>query len=198
MAELIAGIIDRLRTVSLHQWLAKLVIALVGGALIVVCTQATGGALAGVMPVVTALLLVTVLVWPESFGSIAFLGLTALWWLLAWNGSLWATAGVAVLVGLLHLLAAVAGGPSHSVIRLAAVRLVGGRLALYLLATGAVAAAVVGLTTVPTARVLAWVAVVVIAVGTLVATLVASAFDEAGQDQTELVDDEPYVRDDLN
>jgi Flp pilus assembly pilin Flp len=46
--------------------------------------------------------------------------------------------------------------------------------------------------------VVAWVAVVVVAVGTLVATLVASAFDEAGQDQTELVDDEPYVRDDLS
>lgn len=198
MAELVAELIDRIRTVSLHQWLAKLVLALAGGALIAVCTLATGVTLAGVTPVVSSLLLLTVVIWPEAFGTIAFFGLTTVWWLLAWHGSLWATAGVAVLVGLVHLLTGLAGGPGHSVIRLAVLRFLGVRLAVYLLVTALVAVVLVALTAVPSARPVAWIAVVVVIVATLVATLVASATDEAGQVEQEFVEDEPYVRDDLS
>ncbi len=198
MAEFVAGIIDRIRTVSLHQWLAKLVLAIAGGALIAVCTVATGVTLAGVTPVASSLLLLTVVIWPEAFGTIAFFGLTTVWWLLAWHGSLWATVGVAVLVGLIHVITGLASGPGHSVIRLAVVRFLGLRLALYLLVTASVGAVIVALAGVPSARPVAWIAVIVIVVATLVATLVASVAEEAGQVQPDLFDDEPYVRDDFS
>ena len=198
MAEFIAGIIDRIRTVSLHQWLARLVLALVGASLIVACSVGTDATLAGVLPSVTAVLLATVLIWPESFGTIAFLALTTLWWLLAWRGSIWVTVAVAALVGLVHILSAVVGGPPHSVIRRAVVRMLSARIALYVLVTGAVGAVVVALAAVPSARFVAWIAVVVVSVATLVATLVAGMTDEAGQPADELLDDEPYVRDDLS
>lgn len=198
MAEYIAGIIDRIRTVSLHQWLARLVLALAGAALIVACSVGTDATLSGVLPVVTAVLLATVLIWPESMSSIAFLTLTILWWLLAWGGSIWVTVAMAALVGLVHILCAVVGGPPHSVIRRAVVRLLSARIALYVLATAAVGAVVVALAAIPSARFVAWIAVVVVTIGTLVATLVASMTDEAGQPDDELLEDEPYVRDDFS
>jgi hypothetical protein len=197
MAEFVAGIIDRIRTVSLHQWLARLVLALAGTALIVACSLGTDATLSGVMPAVTAILLATVVIWPESFGAIAFLVLTTLWWLLGWNGSIWVTAAMAALVGLVHILSALVGGPPHGVIRGVVVRLLGARAALYVLVTAAVAAVVVALTAVPTARFVAWVAVVVVSVATLVATLVAGMTDEAAQPVEDLLDDEPYEREDL-
>lgn len=198
MAEFIAGIIDRIRTVSLHQWLARLVLAIAGAALIVACSVGTDATLSGVLPVVTSVLLATVLIWPESLGTIAFLMLTILWWLLAWRGSIGVTVAMAALVGLVHILSAVVGGPPHSVIQRAVVRLLSARIALYLLATAAVGAVVVALSAVPSARFVAWTAVVVVSVATLVATLVAGLTDEAGQPADELLDDEPYVRDDLS
>ena len=85
MAEYVAELIDRLRTVSLHQWLTNLVVALAGAALIAVCALATGSVLAGATPAVAGLLLACVLIWPESIASIAFLGICSLWWLLAWH-----------------------------------------------------------------------------------------------------------------
>ncbi len=198
MAEFVAGIIDRLRTVSLHQWLARLVLALAGTALIVACGVATGATLSGAMPVITALLLASVVIWPESIGTILFLGLGALWWLLGWHGSIWATVAMAALLGLVHILSAVVGGPPHSVIRGAVVRLLGTRIAVYVLVTAAVGAVVVALTAVPSARFVAWIAVVVVSVATLVATLVAGMTDEAGHPDDDLFDDEPYVREDLD
>jgi hypothetical protein len=197
MAEFVAGIIDRIRTVSLHQWLARLVLALAGTALIVACSVSTDATLNGVLPSVTGVLLATLVIWPESIGTIAFLALTMLWWLLAWHGSIWATVAMAALVSLVHILSAVVGGPPHSVIRRAVVRLLSARIALYVLVTAAVGALVVALTAVPSARFVAWLAVVVVTVATLVATLVAGMTDEAGQPDDELLDDEPYVREDL-
>ena len=197
MAEFVAGIIDRIRTVSLHQWLARLVLALAGAALIVACSLGTDATLSGVMPMVTALLLATVVIWPESFGSIAFLALTMVWWLLGWSGSLWVTVAVAALVGLVHILSALVGGPPHGVIRGIVVRMLGARAALYVLVSAAVAALVVALTALPSARFVAWIAVVVVSVGTLVATLVAGMTDEAAQPEEDLLEDEPYEREDL-
>ncbi len=198
MAEYVAELIDRLRTVSLHQWLTKLVVALAGTALIAVCALATGSVLAGVTPAVTGLLLACVLIWPESIASIAFLGICSLWWLLAWHGSIWATVPVAALIGLVHLLAALATGPSHGVVRLAAVRFFGSHIGGYVLATAAVASVVVALSTVPTSRYVAWAAVVATCVATLVATLVAGSIDEAGHVVVdEPLDDEPFVPEDL-
>ena len=197
MAEFVAGIIDRIRTVSLHQWLARLVLALAGAALIVACSLGTDATLSGVMPMVTALLLATVVIWPESFGSIAFLALTMVWWLLGWSGSLWVTVAVAALVGLVHILSALVGGPPHGVIRGIVVRMLGARAALYVLVSAAVAALVVALTALPSARFVAWIAVVVVSVATLVATLVAGMTDEAAQPEEDLLEDEPYEREDL-
>jgi len=73
MTEYVAGLIDRLRTVSLHHWLSRLVVALAGAALIAVCATATGAVLAGLMPAVAGVLLVCLVIWPESVASIAFL-----------------------------------------------------------------------------------------------------------------------------
>ena len=198
MAELVAELIDRLRTVSLHQWLTKLVVALAGTALIAVCALATGSVLAGATPAVAALLLACVLIWPESIASVVFLGVCAVWWLLAWHGSIWATVPVAALVGLVHLLAALATGPSHAVVRLAAVRFLGSRIGRYVLATVAVASAVAALSALPTSRYVAWFAVVAICVATLVATLVAGSLDEAGQVSEEPLDDEPFIPETLS
>lgn len=198
MAEFIAGIIDRIRTVSLHQWLARIVLALAGAALIVACSVGTDATLSGALPVVTSVLLATIIIWPESIGTIAFLMLTILWWLLAWSGSIWVTVAMAALVGLVHILSAVVGGPPHGVIQRAVVRLLSARIALYVLVTAAVGAVVVALAAVPSARFVAWIAVVVVTVATLVATLVAGMTDEAGHPDDELLDDEPYVRDDLS
>jgi hypothetical protein len=197
MAEYVAGLIDRLRTVSLHGWLTRLVVALAGAAVIVVCALATGSVLAGVTPAVAGLLLASVLIWPESIASIAFLGVCSLWWLLAWHGSIWATVPVAALIGLVHLLAALATGPTHAVVRLAAVRFLASRIGRYVLATAAVASVVVALGTVPTSRYVAWAAVVATCVATLVATLVAGSIDEVGHVVEEPFDDEPFVPEDL-
>jgi hypothetical protein len=197
MDELVAGLVDRLRTVSLHQWLTKLVVALAGAALITVCAAATGAVLAGATPVVTAILLACLVIWPESIASIAFLGICALWWLLAWHGSIWATVPVAALIGLVHLLSALATGPLHAVVRLAALRFFGSRIGAYVLATLAVGSAIAALTTLPTSRYVAWLAVVAICVATLVATLVAGSIDEAGQVPEGIPDDEPYIPEDL-
>lgn len=198
MAELVAELIDRLRTVSLHQWLTKLVVALAGTALIAVCALATGSVLAGATPAVAALLLACVLIWPESIASVVFLGVCAVWWLLAWHGSIWATVPVAALVGLVHLLAALATGPSHAVVRLAVVRFLGSRIGRYVLATVAVASAVAALSALPTSRYVAWFAVVATCVATLVATLVAGSIDEAGQVSEEPLDDEPFIPETLS
>jgi hypothetical protein len=198
MAEFIAGIIDRIRTVSLHQWLARLVLALAGTVLIVVCSVGTDATLSGALPVVTGILLATLVIWPESMGTIGFLALSSLWWLLAWQGSAWTTAAVAALVGLVHILSAVVGGPPHGVIRRAVVGLLGARIALYVLVTAGVGAVVVALSAVPSARFVAWIAVVVVTVATLVATLVAGMTDEAGHVDDDFLDDEPYVREDLS
>src|SRR5664279_4704915 len=138
MAEYVAGLIDRLRTVNFHQWLTKLVVALAGAALIAVCALATGSVLAGATPAVAGLLLACVLIWPESIASIAFLGVCSVWWLLAWHGSIWATVPVAALVRLVHLLASVAVRPPYALVRLAAVRFLGSRIGGYVLATAAV------------------------------------------------------------
>lgn len=197
MTEYVAALIDRLRTVSLHQWLTKLVVALAGAALITVCATATGAALAGLMPAVTGVLLVCLVIWPESVASIAFLGICAVWWLLAWHGSIWATVAVAALVGLVNLLAALATGPSHAVLRLAALRFFGSRIGAYVLATLAVGGCVAALTVLPTPRYVAWLAVVAISVATLVATLVASINEVAGQVPEDVLDDEPYLPEDL-
>jgi hypothetical protein len=197
MSEYVAALIDRLRTVSLHQWLTKLVVALAGAALITVCATATGAALAGLMPVVAGVLLACLVIWPESIASIAFLGICAVWWLLAWHGSIWATVAVAALVGLVHLLAALATGPSHAVLRLAALRFFGSRIGAYLLATLVVGSGVAALTALPTSRYVAWLAVVAISVATLVATLVASINEVAGQVPEKILDDEPYLPEDL-
>ncbi|MBI4900508.1 MAG: hypothetical protein HY829_08535 [Actinobacteria bacterium] len=197
MDEIVAGLIDRLRTVSLHQWLTKLVVALAGTALIVVCATATGAVLAGTTPVISGLLLACVLIWPEAMASIAFLAVCCLWWLFAWHGTLWATVPVAVLVGLVHLLAALAVGPGHAVVRLSALRFLSSRLAAYLLATAAAAGIVVALSSLPTSRYVAWLAVVAISAATLVATLVAGTVEEAGQVEEEPFEDEPFLPDDL-
>ena len=197
MAEYVAELIDRLRTVSLHQWLTKLVVALAGAALIAVCALATGSVLAGATPAVAGLLLACVLIWPESIASIAFLGICSLWWLLAWHGSIWATVPVAALIALVHLLAALATGPSHAVVRLAAARFFGSRIGGYVLATAAVAGVVVALSAVPTSRYVAWASVVATCVATLVATLVAGSIEEAGHVPDEPLDDEPFVPEDL-
>lgn len=197
MDELVAGLIDRLRTVSLHQWLTRVVVALAGTALIAVCASATGGVLAGAIPVFTGILLACVLIWPESVASILFLATCSLWWLFAWHGTLWATVPVAMLVGLVHLLAALATGPGHAVVRLSALRFLAPRTGLYLLATGAAASAVTALGTFPTSRYVAWLAVVAICVATLVATLVAGSIDEAGHVEEDLEEDEPYLPDEL-
>ena len=197
MAEYIAELIDRLRTVSLHHWLSRLVVALAGAALITACATATGAVLAGLMPVVAGMLLVCLVIWPESVASVAFLGICAGWWLLAWHGSIWATVAVAALVGLVHLLAALATGPSHAVLRLTALRYFGSRIGVYVLATLGVSSAVAALTTLPTSRYVAWLAVVVISIATLVATLVASTIEEAGPVPEEVLDDEPYLPEDL-
>jgi hypothetical protein len=197
MDEIVAGLIDRIRTVSLHQWLTKLVVALAGAALITVCATATGAVLAGATPVVTAILLVGLVIWPESMASIAFLAICALWWLLAWHGSIWATVTVAALIGLVHLLAALATGPAHAVVRLAALRFFGTRIGAYVLVTLGVGSAVAALTRLPTSRFVAWFALVAICVATLVATLVAGSIDEAGHVPEEILDDEPYIPEDL-
>ena len=198
MAEIVAELIDRIRTVSLHQWLTKLVVALAGTALIAACALATGSVLAGVTPSVAALLLACVLIWPESIASVAFLGVCSVWWLLAWHGSIWATVPVAALVGLVHLLAALATGPSHAVVRLSAVGFLGSRIGRYALATVVVASAVAGLSALPTSRYVAWFAVVAICSATLVATLVAGSIDEAGQVPEEPFDDEPFIPESLS
>jgi hypothetical protein len=198
MSEFVAALIDRLRTVSLHQWLTKLVVALAGAVLITVCATATGAALAGLMPLVAGVLLVCLVIWPESIASIAFLGICAVWWLLAWHGSIWATVAVAALVGLVHLLAALATGPSHAVLRLAALRFLGSRIGAYLLAILAVGGGVAALTTLPTSRYVAPLALVAICVATLVATLVSGSVDEAGQVPDEILDDEPYLPEELS
>ncbi len=197
MDEIVAGLIDRLRTVSLHQWLTKLVVSLAGTALIVVCATATGAVLSGATPGVTAILLAFLVIWPESIASIAFLAICALWWLLAWHGSIWATVPVAALVGLVHLLAGLATGPPHAVVRLAALRFFGTRIGAYVLATAGVGGVVAALTTLPTSRFVAWLAVVAISVATLVATLMAGSIDEAGQVPDEILDDDPYLPEDL-
>jgi hypothetical protein len=197
MDELVAGLVDRIRTVSLHQWLTKLVLALTGAALITVCATATGSILAGVTPFVTAILLAALVIWPESLASIAFLAICALWWLLAWHGSIWATVPVAALIGLVHLLSALATGPAHAVVRLAALRFFGSRIGAYVLATLGVGSVLAVLTSLPTSRVVAWLAVVAICVATLVATLVAGSVDDAGHVPEDFLDDEPYVPEDL-
>ncbi len=197
MDELVAGLIDRLRTVSLHQWLTKLVVALAGTALIVVCATATGAVLAGTTPTVAGLLLACLLIWPESVASVLFLAACAVWWLFAWHGSLWASVPVAVLLGLVHVLAALTTGPAHAVVRLSALRLLGSRIGVYLLATAVAGGVVAGLSTLPTARYVAWLAVVAICAATLVATLVAGTVDEAGHVEDELGEDEPYLPDEL-
>jgi hypothetical protein len=198
MAEYIAGLIDRLRTVSLHHWLSRLVVALAGVALIAVCATATGAVLAGFMPTVAGILLVCLVIWPESVASIAFLGLCAVWWVLAWHGSVWVTVPVAALVGLVHLLAALATSPSHAVLRFTALRFFASRTGVYLLATLAAGTVLAALTTLPTSRYLSWLAVVAISVAALVATLVASGIEEAGQVPEKVVDDEPYLPEDLS
>ena len=197
MDELVAGLIDRIRTVSLHQWLTKLVLAFAGAALIVVCAAPTDALLAGATPTVAAILLAVVVLWPESMATIAFLGFCALWWLFAWRGSIWATVPVAALVGLVHLLAALATGPAHAVVRLAALRFFGSRIGAYVLATAAVASVLAALTALPTSRYVAWLAVVAICVATLVATLVAGSVDDAAVVPEMPDDDEPYLPEDL-
>ena len=197
MDEYVAALIDRLRTVSLHQWLTKLVLALAGVALIAVCDSATSAALAGATPVIAAIILAFLVMWPESMASITFLGFSSVWWLLAWRGSIWATVPVAALVGLVHLLAALATGPPHAVVRLAAVRFFATRLGAYVLVTAGVGSAVAALTMLRTSQWVAWVAVVAICVATLVATLVAGSIDEAGHAPDEILDDEPYLPEDL-
>ncbi len=198
MAEFVAGIIDRIRTVSLHQWLARLVLALAGTALIVACSLGTDATLAGVMPVghrdpaghgrdLARVVRLDRASWRSRI----------VWWLLGWNGSLWVTVAVAALVGLVHILSALVGGPPHSVIRGAVVRLLGARAPCTCSRPQPSAAVVVALTAVPTARFVAWIAVVVVSVATLVATLVAGMTDEAGQPVEDLLDDEPYEREDL-
>ena len=77
------------------------------------------------------------------------------------------------------------------------VRMLGARAALYVLVSAAVAALVVALTALPSARFVAWIAVVVVSVATLVATLVAGMTDEAAQPEEDLLEDEPYEREDL-
>jgi hypothetical protein len=197
MAEIVAGIIDRLRTVSLHQWLIRLVVALVGAALIAVCTSVTGGVLAGATPVVTGVLLGAMLIWPESLASMAFLGICSVWWLIAWHGSLWATVPVAALLGLLHLFAALMTGPPHAVVRRAVLAFLARRVGLYVVAAIGAGSAVVVLSTLPTSQNVAWLAVVAVCAATLVATLVASSIAEAGQLPDDEFDDEPYVPEDL-
>jgi hypothetical protein len=197
MDELVAGLIDRIRTVSLHQWLTKLVLALAGAALIVVCAVPTDALLAGATPTIAAILLAVVVLWPESMATIAFLGFCALWWLFAWHGSIWATVPVAALVGLVHLLAALSTGPAHAVVRLAALRFFGSRIGAYVLATAAAASMLAALTTLPTSRYVAWLAVVAICAATLVATLVAGSVDDAAVVPEMPEDDEPYLPEDL-
>ena len=198
MDELVAALIDRIRTVTLHQWLTKLVLALAGAALIAVCDSATSAALAGTTPVIAAIFLAFLVRWPESVASILFLGFCAVWWLFAWHRSIWVTVPVAALVGLVHLLSALATGPRHAVVRPAALRFLGTRIGAYVLVTAGVGGAVAALTTLPTSRWVAWVAMVAICVATLVATLVAGSVDEAGHAPEEPLDDEPFLRDDLS
>jgi hypothetical protein len=107
----------------------------------VVCARATDALLAGATPTIAAILLAVLVLWPESMATIAFLGFCAVWWLFAWHGSIWATVPVAALVGLVHLLAALATGPAHAVVRLAALRFFGSRIGAYVLATAAGSAA---------------------------------------------------------
>jgi hypothetical protein len=197
MDELVAGLIDRIRPVSLHQWLTKLVLALTGTALITVCAAATGAVLAGATPTIAAILLALVVLWPESMAPIAVLGFSAVWWLFAWHGSIWATVPVAALVGLVHLLAALATGPAHAVVRLAALRFFGSRIGAYVLATAGVGSVLAALTMLPTSRYVAWLAVVAICVATLVATLVAGSIDDAAVVPEMPDDDEPYLPEDL-
>jgi len=168
MDEIVAGLIDRIRTVSLHQWLTKLVLAVVGAALIVTCATVTGAILAGFTPVVAAIFLAGFILFPESIASIGFLGFCAIWWLFAWHGSLWATVPVAALIGLVHLLGALATGPTHAVVRLSALRFFGSRIAAYVLVTAGMGCAIAALTTLPTSRYVAWLAVVAVCVATLV------------------------------
>jgi heme A synthase len=85
----------------------------------------------------------------------------------------------------------------HAVVRLAALRFFGSRIGAYVLATLAVGSAIAALTTLPTSRYVAWLAVVAICVATLVATLVAGSIDEAGQVPEGIPDDEPYIPEDL-
>jgi hypothetical protein len=198
MDELVAALIDRIRTVNLHQWLTKLVVALAGAALIAVCDTATSAALAGATPVVAGIILAFLVIWPESIASIMFLGFCAVWWLFAWHGSIWATVPVAALVGLVHLLAALATGPRHAAVRLAAVRFFATRVGAYVLVTAGVGSAVAALATLRTAQWVAWLAVVSICVATLVATLVAGSIDEAGHVPEEFLEDEPYLPEDLS
>ena len=198
MDELVAALIDRIRTVALHQWLTKLVVALAGAALITVCATVTGAVLAGATPAIAAIILAFLVLWPESMASIAFLGFCAIWWLFAWHGSLWASVPVAALLGLVHLLAALATGPRHAVVRLAAVRFLATRIGAYVLVTAAVGSAVAALTTLPTSQWVAWLAVVAISVATLVATLVAGSIDEAGQVPEEIPEDEPFLPPELS
>lgn len=197
MTELVAGLIDRIRTVSLHQWLTKLVVALVGAALVAVCASVTSGILAGATPLIAGILLLGLVIWPESILSIAFLGFSAIWWLLAWHGSIWATVPVAALVGLVHLLAALAMGPAHAVLRRPALRFFASRIGAYVLATLGAGSAIAALTTLPTSRYVAWLAVVAICVATLVATLVAGSVDEAAVAPELPEEDEPYLPEDL-
>lgn len=198
MVEFVAGVIDHIRTVSLHQWLIKFAVAIPGVVLIVVCANVTGGVLAGAMPFVAAVLLACLLIWPESVASLAFIGISSIWWLLAWRGSIWVTVLVAVLVGLLHLLAALATGPSHAVYRFAALRYFGVRIGLYALGTAIAASLVAVLSQLTVPRYVSWVAIVAICAGTLVATVVAGSVDETGQVSEDLADPEPNLPEDLN
>jgi len=163
-----------------------------------VCDSATTAALAGGTPVIAAIILAFLVIWPESIASIMFLGFCAVWWLFAWHHSIWATVPVAALVGLVHLLAALATGPRHAVVRLAALRFFATRIGAYVLVTAGVGSAVAALTTLPTSQWVAWLAVVAICVATLVATLVAGSIDEAGQVPEEILEDEPFLPADLS
>lgn len=197
MVEFVAGIIDQIRTSSLHHWLARLALGFAGATLIGVCWLSTGATLSGTTPVISSVLLLTVMIWPESLATIAFLAFAAVWWILAWKGPIQATVAVAALVGLVHVLAAVVVGPPHGVVRGDAVAAVGRRIAAYLVAVVIVGAGVAALSSGHLPRAVAWVAVVLVSLGMLVATLVAGMTDEAAQADEEILDDEPFLPDEL-
>lgn len=116
LAEYLAGLVDRLRHTSAEMGLLRVAL-LVASLLVVVMVRGwTGGDVGGLLLWLVGVLIVLVMMRPDSPAAGVFLAVVGLWWLVgAGAAEPWQHVTVVALLAAIHILAAQAGAvPSHA------------------------------------------------------------------------------------